>query len=121
WRPATPAGAASVAAVTGTPTEALLAIQDPDGHLVGPYDSFGLNTFGTSQGVHGLLRVWLIGALPLATPSTSTTTPASTSTTAAATVRLANSGADDAPTFAFAGLLALGAGLALLAARRRLV
>ncbi|MFM7060064.1 MAG: prenyltransferase/squalene oxidase repeat-containing protein, partial [Actinomycetes bacterium] len=69
WRPATPAGAASIAAVTGTPTEALLATQDPDGHLIGPYDSFGLNTFGTSQGVHGLLRSWLVGALPLDGPS----------------------------------------------------
>ena len=121
WRPATPAGAASVAAVTGTPTEALLAIQDPDGHLVGPYDSFGLNTFGTSQGVHGLLRSWLVGALPLATPATSTTVPASALTTAAvAAVRLANSGAGGATTSAVLGVLALGAGAALLATRRRL-
>lgn len=121
WRGATPAGAATVAAVTGTPTDALVATQDPDGHLVGPYDSFGLNTFGTAQGVHGLLRSWLVGALPLATPSTSTTVPASTTTTTAATApRLANSGAGEAATFAIAGLLSLGVGIALLATRRRL-
>ncbi|MFM7616258.1 MAG: prenyltransferase/squalene oxidase repeat-containing protein [Actinomycetes bacterium] len=120
WRPATPAGAASVAAVTGTPTEALLAIQDPDGHLVGPYDSFGLNTFGTSQGVRGLLRSWLVGALPLATPATTTTVPAPTPTTAAVAARLANSGAGGATTSAVLGVLALSAGAALLATRRRL-
>ena len=120
WRPATPAGAATIAAVTGTPTQALLATQDPDGHLVGPYDSFGLNTFGTSQGVHGLLRSWLVGALPLDGPSTSTTVPAPTTTTVAAAARLANSGAGEAVPFALAGLLALGAGVVLLATRRRL-
>ncbi|MEY3362186.1 MAG: hypothetical protein RL531_1905, partial [Actinomycetota bacterium] len=120
WRGATPAGAASIAAVTGTPTQALLATQDPDGHLVGPYDSFGLNTFGTSQGVHGLLRSWLVGARPLATPTTPTTVPASTPTTAAPAARLANSGAGEAVPFALTGLLALGGGVVLLATRRRL-
>lgn len=120
WRGATPAGAAAVAAVTGTPTNALIATQDPDGHLVGPYDSFGLNTFGTSQGVHGLLRSWLIGALPLAAPSTSTTTPAPSATTVAVTGRLANSGGPVTGAIALGGLLTLGLGVALIGARRRL-
>jgi LPXTG-motif cell wall-anchored protein len=120
WRPAVPAGAATAAAVTGSPTDALLAAQDPDGHLVGPYDDFGLNTFGTAQGVHGLLRNWLIGALPLATPSTSTTTPAPTATTVATTNRLANTGGATPAAIAIVGLLALGLGGVLLTARRRL-
>jgi hypothetical protein len=122
WRPALPAGAATVAAVTGTPTAALLATQDPDGHLVGPYDEFGLNTFGTSQGVQGLVRLWLVAARPLATPATTTTTaPAATTTTAAAGAgALANSGPSEAAPIAAIGLVALTAGLVLVATRRRL-
>ena len=121
WRGATPAGVATASAVTGTPTDALIATQDPDGHLVGPYDDFGLNTFGTAQGVHGLLRSWLIGALPLATPSTSTTTTTpSTTTTAVGTTRLANTGGSATAAIAIGGVLALGLGAALLGTRRRL-
>jgi hypothetical protein len=32
--------------------------QAPDGHIVSPYDSFGLNTLTTSQSVHALLLRW---------------------------------------------------------------
>ncbi|MFM7270548.1 MAG: prenyltransferase/squalene oxidase repeat-containing protein [Actinomycetes bacterium] len=123
WRPVQPAGAAAFAAVTGTPTGALLAAQAGDGHLVGPYDDFGLNTFGTSQGVQGLLRTWLVGALPLAAPATSTTTsPVATTTppVAAAPARLANSGARGATaTMVVLGFVVLGLGLALVRLGRR--
>ena len=119
WRPAVPAGAATAAAVVGTPTEALIAAQQPDGHLAGPYDEFGLNTFGTTQGVQGILRGWLVGAVPLAGPTDTTTTTAPTTTTVAASGRLANSGSSTGG-IALAGLLALALGGALLSTRRRL-
>jgi hypothetical protein len=38
----------------GSPAEAMEARQASDGHIVGPYDGFGLNTSGTSQAVQGL-------------------------------------------------------------------
>mgnify|MGYP003337211592 FL=1 len=122
WRPAQPGGAAALTAVTGTPTQALLAAQADDGHLVGPYDDFGLNTFGTSQGVQGLLRGWLVGAFPLASPTSTTTAGPSTTTVpvAAAPTRLANSGARGATgTTATLGFVALGLGLGLVHLRRR--
>ena len=37
----------------------LRSVQDPDGHVVGPFDGFGLNTSGTSQAVEALLLRWL--------------------------------------------------------------
>lgn len=38
----------------GSPVDAMEDRQAPDGHLVGPYDGFGLNTSGTSQATQGL-------------------------------------------------------------------
>ncbi|HVM04783.1 MAG TPA: prenyltransferase/squalene oxidase repeat-containing protein [Acidimicrobiales bacterium] len=37
----------------------LAARQAPDGHVAGPNDSFGVNTFATSQAVQALTRRWL--------------------------------------------------------------
>lgn len=41
------------------PGDALRGLQADDGHIAGPNDEFGLNTFGTSQAVEALLRQWL--------------------------------------------------------------
>jgi LPXTG-motif cell wall-anchored protein len=49
--------------VTASPDEWLRSQQQADGHIASPNDSFGLNTFATSQSVQGLLRSWL----PIAT------------------------------------------------------
>jgi hypothetical protein len=55
--------------------------QQPDGHILSPYDTFGVNTLTTSQSVEGLLRSWLPIArgapqtCPLPPPSIDTTTP----------------------------------------------
>lgn len=37
-----------------SPTRALTRLQAPDGHIVGPFDSFGLNSFGTTQAIQAL-------------------------------------------------------------------
>ena len=42
-----------------TSVAALAARQAADGHVAGPNDSFGLNTFATSQAVQALTRRWL--------------------------------------------------------------
>ncbi len=49
--------------VTASPDEWLRSQQQANGHIASPNDSFGLNTFATSQSVQGLLRSWL----PIAT------------------------------------------------------
>ena len=38
---------------------ALAAHQAPDGHVAGPNDAFGVNTFATSQAIQALTRRWL--------------------------------------------------------------
>jgi hypothetical protein len=55
--------------------------QQPDGHILSPYDIYGVNTLTTSQSVEGLLRSWLPVAraagqtCPLPPPSVDTMTP----------------------------------------------
>ncbi len=41
------------------PDEWLISQQQPDGRIKSPSDSFGINTFATSQSVQALLRNWL--------------------------------------------------------------
>ena len=48
----------------------LVAQQQSDGHIAGPYDGFGLNTFGTTQAVEALVRA----SAPIATEFASTVT-----------------------------------------------
>jgi hypothetical protein len=43
----------------GDPVAWIRSQQVTDGHVTSPNDSFGLNTFATSQSVEGLLRNWL--------------------------------------------------------------
>lgn len=57
-----------------TPEATLLARQQADGHISSPFDSFGLNTFATSQSVQGLLLNWL----PIAVAPTPPTGDAAT-------------------------------------------
>lgn len=73
-----------------SPDSALRAMQAGDGHLESPYDEWGLNTLGTSQGLVALLRnalpVVRAEAPPCPEPATTTTTTSTTiSTVAAAT------------------------------------
>lgn len=69
-----------------SPDDALRASQASDGHFESPYDGWGLNTLGTSQGLVALLRnalpVARAEAPPCPEPAASTTT---TSTVVAAT------------------------------------
>jgi hypothetical protein len=55
WRQTAVPGAAP----TGSPGAWLRAQQLPDGRIASPNDSFGVNTFATSQTVEALLRSWL--------------------------------------------------------------
>ena len=41
------------------PVESLRTLQASDGRFVSPFESFGVNTFATSQSVQALLRRWL--------------------------------------------------------------
>lgn len=43
----------------GSPVATLRDLQAPDGHITSPFDSFGLNTFATSQSVQALSLGWL--------------------------------------------------------------
>jgi hypothetical protein len=54
--------------VYASPTAWLRSQQQSDGHIASPNDSFGLNTFATSQSVQGLLQLWL--PIARATPQT---------------------------------------------------
>ncbi|MEO7836053.1 MAG: prenyltransferase/squalene oxidase repeat-containing protein, partial [Acidimicrobiales bacterium] len=47
------------ASSSSTPEGALRAAQAADGHIASANDSFGVNTFATSQAVQALLRGWL--------------------------------------------------------------
>jgi hypothetical protein len=55
----------------GNPDAYLRGLQAQDGHLASPNDDFGVNTFGTSQGVEALLRRWV----PTATAAPITCAP----------------------------------------------
>ena len=69
------------AGVYADPAEYLLGTQAADGRFASPNDSFGVNTFATSQGVEALLASWLPIArradaeCPALTPTTTTTPP----------------------------------------------
>ena len=41
------------------PTAWIRSQQAPDGHIISPYDGFGVNTLTTSQSVHALVQRWL--------------------------------------------------------------
>jgi len=43
----------------GDPQAWLLAQQQPDGRVVSPNDTYGVNTFATAQSVEGWLRTWV--------------------------------------------------------------
>ncbi|MSO37372.1 MAG: hypothetical protein EXQ69_03885 [Acidimicrobiia bacterium] len=94
-----------------SPDEYLISTQTADGNLASPSDLWGLNTFATSQGVQGLLRLWLPVArsavqtcstppttVPTSTPPTTiSTTQPTTPATAPATTPAA-AGPDATPT-----------------------
>lgn len=42
-----------------SPVSALRSLQAPDGHIASPFDSFGVNTFATSQSIQALSLGWL--------------------------------------------------------------
>jgi hypothetical protein len=79
WRDTAAPGKASSA--YADPIAWLRSQQKPDGHIASPYDTFGVNTFTTTQAVQGLLRSWLpivrgsAQACAPAPPTTSTSTP----------------------------------------------
>ena len=50
---------ARVGAPYGDPQAWLLAQQQPDGRVVSPNDTYGVNTFATAQSVEGWLRTWV--------------------------------------------------------------
>ena len=74
------------------PEDYLLDQQQPDGRIASPSDSFGVNTFATSQGVQALARRWTWTAtdgcpdLSAPAPPTSSTTLPSTTTVPPTTV-----------------------------------
>jgi hypothetical protein len=57
WRDVTAPARATAAYIA--PDQALRDLQADDGHIAGPNDAFGLNTFGTSQAIQALLLRWL--------------------------------------------------------------
>ena len=80
------------------PTAYLLAQQQPDGRIASPSDSFGINTFATSQGVQALARRWnwtTPGSCPdlsdPAPPPSSTTVPPPTTSVPSSTTTMATS------------------------------
>ena len=77
--------------VTASPDAWLRAQQQADGHIASPADSFGLNTFATSQSVQALLRSWL----PIATASPQTCTSVSPGTQEPPATTPAGSAASD--------------------------
>ena len=66
-----------------SPVAALTALQQDDGHLASPFDQWGLNTLGTSQGVQALANGFLpqVVASPPECPVPVTTTTAAQATT----------------------------------------
>lgn len=128
-------------AKTGAPYTSPLtyvrAQQAQDGHIASPNDSFGVNTFGTTQSVQALLASNASNAswLPIArgtvqacapAPTSSTTTTAPTKVLAeqvengaTAPGELPRTGAGATAWLAFAGASSLVSGLTLLRLRRR--
>ncbi len=71
-----------------SPLDALVALQQDDGHLASPFDEWGVNTLGTTQGVQALATGFLppVVAVPPECPvdATTTTSVAATTTSTAA-------------------------------------
>jgi|GEM_PF-1430567 len=68
-----------------SPADALVALQQDDGHLVSPFDEWGVNTLGTTQGVQALVPGYLPGVVataPACPVVQATTTTVATTTTA---------------------------------------
>ncbi|CAB4956314.1 unannotated protein [freshwater metagenome] len=127
WRAALQtSGAAVVSAVYISPRDALRATQTGDGNYASPYDIYGLNTFATTGGIHGILANWIVDsfALPLETVTTTTTTIPVVNLPVGATPevaggKLANTGGEIFPLGLFGFMLLLsGAALVRLNKRR---
>jgi LPXTG-motif cell wall-anchored protein len=116
-------GAASLSALYVAPRDALLATQTIDGNYASPYDTYGLNTFATTEGIHGMLANWLtstfaLGLASVETPTTSSVPP-TTTLVGVSGGSLANTGASDATPIGLLGGLCLVVGVSLLGLRRR--
>lgn len=77
----------------GSPIDALIALQAADGHLASPFDQWGVNTLGTTQGVQALARGYLpaVVATPPECPIAPTTTTQAPATTTSSPVGTAGS------------------------------
>lgn len=110
-----------------SPRDALRATQTGDGNYASPYDIYGLNTFATTGGIHGMLANWIVDsfALPLETVTTTTTTipvvnlPVG-ATPAVASGKLANTGGEILP-LGLLGFMLLLSGAALVRLNKRRV
>ena len=127
WRAALQtSGAAVVSALYISPRDALRSTQTGDGNYASPYDIYGVNTFATTGGIHGMLANWIVGyfALPKETATTTTTTiPVGNlagGATPAASGVLANTGGDIFPLGVLGFILVLS-GAALMRLNRRRV
>ena len=128
WRAASqPSGAAVVSAVYVSPRDALRATQTGDGNYASPYDLYGLNTFATTGGIHGMLANWIFDsfALPLETVTTTTTTIPVVNLPVGATPevaggKLANTGGEILP-LGLLGFMLLLSGAALVRLNKRRV
>ncbi len=107
--------------------DALRASQTGDGNYASPYDIYGVNTFATTGGIHGMLANW-IGesfALPNETVTTTTTTIPVVNLAGGATPEvesgeLANTGGEIFP-LGLLGLMLVLSGAALVRLNRRRV
>ena len=128
WRAASQtSGAAVVSAAYILPRDALRATQTGDGNYASPYDIYGLNTFATTGGIHGILANWIVDsfALPLETVTTTTTTIPFVNLPVGATPevaggKLANTGSD-VSALGLLGFILLLSGAALIRLNKRRV
>lgn len=107
--------------------DALRASQTGDGNYASPYDIYGVNTFATTGGIHGMLANWVVGsfALPKETATTTTTTIpvgnlAGGATPEVESGELANTGGDIFP-LGLLGVMLVLSGAALVRLNRRRV
>ena len=82
-----------------SPVDALVALQREDGHLASPFDEWGVNTLGTTQGVQALARGYVppVVATPPECPVVATTTTAAATTTTSNPVGTVGSTSTSAP------------------------
>jgi hypothetical protein len=126
------------AAAYASPDAFLLSQQASEGRVKSPNDSFGVNTFPTSQAVEGWARAWMLGVhlasqpcvQPVVSPLVQTNPPAPAVTANGAAVEpdsgetpvghLPNTGADAPMVMTVVAAASFGTGaLAQLGARRR--